>query len=954
MRGASLAERLRAQLMLALYRSGRQADALAVYHQTRRVLLDDLGLEPGEDLKRLHQAILDHDPELDLAAVASAPRGTPVEAAEGNTAGSLSGRRAAGGGAKRWRSRVVIAATVGLGLIAAAVAAALIGEAHRGGGVTAVANSVAVIDPGANRVVADTSVGAGPGTIAAGVGGVWVANTEDHSLSNIDPASRRVVHTLSFGDTVDGVAANSGALWTVDSTRGVAARIDPTFKSVIRTVRVGDLAGVASNPNPVAVAGGVAWVANDASTVVRIADGGAVVSRIDVGNDPSGIAIGEGATWIADDWDGTVSRIDSTGGVSAVIPVGPGATGIAVGGGAVWVADTLSDTLVRIDPGTDTVTTTIAVGSRPRGVAFGGGSIWVANSGDGTVSRVDPQTDRVTATIRVGQSPQALVVTAGAVWVSVAASPAVPAPASASPRGVLRIVREGPFSSTDAALAGNIFDPQALQLYYATCAGLLTYPDRSAPDGTRLVPDVAQALPAVSPDGRRYTFVVRRGFRFSPPSGAPVTAATFKHTIERTLAPNLGAYARSYMSDVVGMSAFQTGRAAHLAGVTASGDRLQIRLTRPAPDLPARIATLPFCAVPDDTPATAQQQIPSAGPYYVASTSRDQLVLARNPNYGGQRPRIPHQIVYSFNVGLPRALRQVTNGQGDYVNASAFASSGQSPAALGLLQALEQRYGTASAAARTGHQRYFVNPWLDLEYFVFNTARPLFASARLRRAVNYAIDRRALVQHHFLFNGGQATDHYLVPGIPGERPVDIYPLGGPNLAKARPLAAGVHAHATMYILTGAPQFMEDARIVQTDLAAIGITVDITALPQAEFWTSLARPGEPWDIAWANWGADFADPFTMINELFNPAARPPPNLGRFHDATLTRSMRRAATLTGERRLQAYARLDEAMTRNDPPGAAWGIGTFREFFSTRVGCQIYQPIYGFDLGSICLRQ
>ena len=294
-----------------------------------------------------------------------------------------------------------------------------------------------------------------------------------------------------------------------------------------------------------------------------------------------------------------------------------------------------------------------------------------------------------------------------------------------------------------------------------------------------------------------------------------MTAATFKHTIERTLAPNLGSYARNYMADVVGMSAFQTGRSAHLAGVTASGDRLQVRLTRPAPDLPARIATLPFCAVPDDTPATAQQPIPSAGPYYVASTSRDQLVLARNPNYGGHRPRIPDQIVYSFNVGLPRALRQVTTGQGDYVDAGAFASGGQSFAALGLLAALERRYGTASAAARTGHQRYFVNPWLDLEYFVFNTARPLFASARLRRAVNYAIDRRALVQHHLLFNGGRATDHYLVPGIPGARPVDVSPLGGPDLAKARRLAAGVHAHAALYILTGAPQFMEDARIVQT-------------------------------------------------------------------------------------------------------------------------------------------
>src|SRR5436190_1717342 len=64
---ASLRERLRGQLMLALYRSGRQAGALEVYGEARRVLSDDLGLEPGEDLKRLHQAILEHDPRLDLA-----------------------------------------------------------------------------------------------------------------------------------------------------------------------------------------------------------------------------------------------------------------------------------------------------------------------------------------------------------------------------------------------------------------------------------------------------------------------------------------------------------------------------------------------------------------------------------------------------------------------------------------------------------------------------------------------------------------------------------------------------------------------------------------------------------------------------------------------------------------------------------------------------------------------
>jgi peptide/nickel transport system substrate-binding protein len=171
---------------------------------------------------------------------------------------------------------------------------------------------------------------------------------------------------------------------------------------------------------------------------------------------------------------------------------------------------------------------------------------------------------------------------------------------------VLRVVREGPFSSTDPALIYNTFDPQALQMVYATCAGLLTYPDRPAPEGTRLVPDVAQALPAVSADGRTYTFIVRPGFRFSPSSGAPVTAATFKHTIERALGPKLRGGAPSFVGDIVGMPAFQAGRTAHLAGVTARGDRLQVRLAAPAPDLPARIATLSFCAVPDDTPAAAQ------------------------------------------------------------------------------------------------------------------------------------------------------------------------------------------------------------------------------------------------------------------------------------------------------------------------------------------------------------
>jgi DNA-binding SARP family transcriptional activator len=77
-------ERLRAQLMLALYRSERQADALQAYQNARRTLVEDLGIEPGEPLRELERAILAQDPELLLAARAAQTAPEPTVAAPGS------------------------------------------------------------------------------------------------------------------------------------------------------------------------------------------------------------------------------------------------------------------------------------------------------------------------------------------------------------------------------------------------------------------------------------------------------------------------------------------------------------------------------------------------------------------------------------------------------------------------------------------------------------------------------------------------------------------------------------------------------------------------------------------------------------------------------------------------------------------------------------------------------
>jgi len=516
--------------------------------------------------------------------------------------------------------------------------------------------------------------------------------------------------------------------------------------------------------------------------------------------------------------------------------------------------------------------------------------------------------------------------------------------AAPSRGGTVRVNLASDTDYTDPALA---YYSVSWQFEYATSLKLLNYPDAPAPEGSRLQPEAAVALPIVSPDGKTYTFTVRDGFRFSPPSNERVTAASFKAALVRVLSPKMQSPGASFLSDIAGAEAFRNGKAKSVSGIRVDGDTLTIMLVDVAPDFLSRIAMPFFAAVPVSTPLNpaGEQQIPSAGPYFIEKwVPKRQLVLARNPNYGGDRPANPDRIVYTVGVNPAQGLLQIKKGQADY------AADGIPPSAHGQLG---PEFGPGSKAARQGVQQYFVNPTLAFRYLALNTDRPLFADAKLRRAVNYALDRALLIRQRGAY-AGRATDQYLPYGLAGFRDEQIYPLERADVATAKALAAGAKGTAVLYTCNQAP-CPETAQIIQANLKAIGIDVVIKQFERAVQFQKQGIRGEPFDIAFDGWQADYADPYDFVNVLLDGSrlqAANNVNFSYFDDPGYIEKMHAAARLSGDARLQAYGDLDVELARDAAPLAAWVNDNDRDFFSSRIGCQVYQPIYAMDLATLCV--
>ncbi len=901
-------ERPLGQLMLSLYRSGRQAEALSVFQAGRKRFAEELGLEPGPQLVELQRRILDHDPSL-AAPAAAATQEAPRR-----------GRRP---------RRLAIAAAAGA-LVALGVSLGIVFATHRGGDAEPIpaTSRLVGLDLQSGAVAATVSPTAKPAAVAGGNGSLWLADPDAGAIERVDLDSRTVIDRIPVDGSPGALAVGGRSLWVASIPQGGLSRVDPVTGTVTQRSRLGvDISDLAFGGADAGL-----WVADatDRALIEIDPESGAVRRTLGLQLKPTALSLARAAIWVAAYDTNSIAEVDPRSGETvATIAVGNGPSALAVDGDSVWVVNTLDSTVSRIDARTGSVVATVPVGSGPAGIAVAGGFVWVANLNSSTVSRIDPRSDDVVATSKVGGGPTSIAAAGGKIWVGTR-------PPASRRGGTLRLVYSHSIS-IDPALQLDLLPLQSDGL---TRDGLVTYNHVPGPAGTQLVPDLAVRLPVPSAGGTVYTFRLRAGIRYS--DGRQVRARDFRRGIERVFRLESGG--RDLFAAIVG-AAECTRRPAtcdlrHGIVTNETSRTVTFRLTHPDPNLLVALSYGGLAsAVPAGTPFrdTGFTPIPGTGPYRIATAGPNEIHYVRNPffrewSHAAQPNGNPDEIVMRFGLSADEEIRAIQEGRTDW-------SADIVPARL--LPLLRTRFPA----------QLHTNATTETDFFRLNTTLRPFDDVRVRRALNLAIDRRAIVRIYGGRDAAAPTCQVLPAGIAGFRrycPFTRRPRAdgvwtAPDLPLARKLVAASGARGTRVTVWG---WSDDATISP---AVVRYTASV--LRRLGFRTrvrivSHASPGplteSPIQLIPAGW-LD-TTPYNFLGPWFscNGAA----NAGFFCDPALDRTIRLARGLEAANPRAAaslWARADRAVVDQ----AAWVPlvnPRLIDFVSARVRNYQHHPYWG----------
>jgi peptide/nickel transport system substrate-binding protein len=467
----------------------------------------------------------------------------------------------------------------------------------------------------------------------------------------------------------------------------------------------------------------------------------------------------------------------------------------------------------------------------------------------------------------------------------------------------------------------------------ALCTTLVRYADTET---VKIVPGIAN-LPVVTDHGLDWTYTLRPGARFS--DGQAITPADIKYTYMRVMNPAIDTGTGDYFENVIGAPAYLLGKSKTIAGITTTADSISFHLSSPDGAFLYKSALPTTCPVPVGTPMKpivngSLEEKYASGPFKIASYEPSrQLVLVFNKNYDqslGARGHVA-KIVFTIGDEATEATLQIEASQLDFDTSNLATAD---------IIKISQNKALAS--------QVHVSPEQAITYLFMNYQVPPFNNVDVRKAINYAINRTAILAQWGGPLAGTVTDQIIPIGMQAYKKYSIYP-NTPDLAMAKKLMAesGIKTPFTTQLRTqnDAPGFIDMAEVIQSDLKAIGINVQIVGSPNSVNYSYISNPKAHVPMGIQPWGLDFPDPEAVMNAQVDPATpEQPAQMSRWTDPKFISLFNDDIGLTGSARQTAYASLDYDVMSQQAPIAPIFDPRWYDFVSKRLGG------YVFSYGSI----
>jgi len=498
-------------------------------------------------------------------------------------------------------------------------------------------------------------------------------------------------------------------------------------------------------------------------------------------------------------------------------------------------------------------------------------------------------------------------------------------------------------SFPDSLDPGLAYTGEGSTAVYDVYIPLLTYAHASGSAGSKVIPGLAEALPKITDGGRTYTLTLRKGLKYS--DGKPVKASDFAASVERMF--KLNSPGSPFYTDIVGAEAFAKTKQGGIAGIEAddADGRIVIHLAKPRGTFSNELA-LPFAApVPAGTPAedlTAHPP-PATGPYAIISAQPGRgWDYRRNPvwakNNARLMPAIPSGHVDRIEVDVIRnpttQVNDLESGRYDWM--------GNPPPA--------DRY--AEVKSKYEGSQFRVEPTISTYFFWMSTRQAPFDDVKVRQAVNYAVDTRALERIY----AGQITGTHqiLPPGMPGYKQFDLYPH---SLEKAKELVAAAKPsdrEITIWADSESPN-NEAGEYLEGVLKELGFETTLKLVNSDNYFGVIGNESTPnLDIGFANWFEDYPHPNDFFEPLLSGESIVPTgatNLARIDDPQLNAEIERLGegsltpAVEGE-----YAELDKQFMEQ-APWVPYGTSTLPTFVSSEIDLDsvVFNPTFAQDLTS-----